>query len=314
MVQVGGQEDFICSNETSYGDGGNFTTSKYRLGVNQKLTNPNFSQTYRNIMGGDMKPLKRVVGEENYQFSLEWTIDSWEWLRFVTNISTETGTDPYTHTLDIPTANFNGKSFAFQRIFDSQTAYLFKGVKITQLEIRFQKGADETGFLTINASCICQDIEKVTPANIETLAENSREVFHFYTAKLTTATNEIVEINNGTYNFNWNVNAEDSRYANATLSTLIGEPIYTNLTEELSLNVNNLNEDLMDEFLARTELSGTNKLEFIYSENNKVSFNFQHMYNEGNLPSTQFGEVTKTDIVYVPIIEDIVVIDDIANY
>ena len=78
--------------------------------------------------------------------------------------------------------------------------------------------------------------------------------------------------------------------------------------------MNNLDDDLMDEFLNRTELSGTNKLEFIYDNNNKVIFDFEHMYNEGNLPPTQFGEVTKTDIIYVPILNNITVTDDIANY
>lgn len=314
MVQVGGQEDFIFTDESTYGDGGNFATSKFRLGQNQKLTNPNFSQTYRNIQGGNMKPLKRVVGEKAYLFNLEFTVDNWKFLKYVSNLSSETGSNPYTHNFDIPTANFNGSSFAFQRAFDSTTAYLHKGVKIHQFTVRFQKGADEQGFLTIVANCSAQDIVKVNSGDVQSLAESTRNVFHFYTAKLTTNNNEIVEVNSGSYLYNWNVNPDDSRYANATLKELIGEPIYTNLTEELQTNVNNLNDDLMVEFLNRTELTGTNTLEFIYDANNKVTFTFEHMYNEGNLPATQFGEVTKTEILYVPILSSIEVIDDIADY
>lgn len=314
MVQVGGQEDFIFTDESVYGDGGDFDTTKFRLGQNQKLTNPNFDMTYRRIQGGKMKALRKVVGEKAYQFNLEFIVDKWQFLKYVTNLSTETGSDPYTHTLNIPDADFNGSSFAFQRIFDSQTAYLHKGVKIHQFSVRFQKGSDETGFLTIVANCSAQDIEKVELADVETLAESDRNVFHFYTAKLTTDSNEVVEINSGTYTFNWNVNPEDSRYANATLKELIGEPIYVNLTEELQININNLNDDFMDEFLAREDLGGTNTLEFIYDSNNKVTFTYEHMYNEGNLPATTFNEVTKTEILYVPIISSIEVIDDIQNY
>lgn len=314
MVQVGGQEDFIFTDETTYGDGGDFTTSKRRIGQNPKLLNPNFSQSYRLTYGGAMKPQKKVVGEKDYRFYLEFAVDSWQFMKYLTNVSTETGSDPYTHTLTIPTEDFSGSSFAFQRIFDSSTAYLHKGVKPVEMSIKFQKGQGEQGFLIVTLNCICQDIEKVDVVNIETLAESSRDLFHFYNARLTTTGNEIVEVNSGTYSFSWGVNNQDTRYANATLSTLIGEPIYTNLSESIQLSINTLNANKMDEFLARTELSGSNQLEFYYNDNNKITFDFEHLYNEGNLPPTQYGEITKTDIVYTPIINNITVIDDIQNY
>lgn len=315
MTIAGGQEDFIFTEESVHGDGGNFNSTKFRFGVNQKLTNPNFTMNWRKVYGGDLKPQKMVVGEKGYQFTLEWVVDKWNFLKYISNLSTETGTDPYTHTFTIPKEDFSGSSFAFQRKFSSTLAYLFKGVKMTSMTITFQKGTDETGYLRISAPCICQDIEKVNTVDIETLAESTRDIFIFNTARVTTASNEIVEINSGTYVFDWNVNADDSRYANATLKELIGEPIYTNLTEELSLNINTKNSTFLDEFLARSELTGTNKLEFEYdATNNKVEINFEHLYNNGNLPPTQFGEVTKTDINYVPIINNIVVTDNQANY
>lgn len=315
MVQAGSSEDFIFTTETDYGDGGNFSTSKWRIGQNVRLTNPSFNNAYRYVRGNGMKPQKRVVGEKENTFDLVFNVDRFEFLKYISNISTETGSDPYTHTLNIPTANFNGSgTFAIQRSFSSTEAYLFKGCKPLSLNLSFQKGSDEAGFLTATLRCACQDIEAIAENDIVTEAESTRNLFHFYTTKLTTASNEFVEINSGSYNLDWNVNLQDSRYCNSTLNALIGEPIFTELTEELQLSVNSVNKDFIEEFLTRAELTGTNTLEFIYDSNNKVTFTFEHIYNEGNLPPTQYGEVIKTDVLYVPIISSIVVIDDIQNY
>lgn len=311
MVKVGNTQDIIVTEEVVYGDGGNFATSKFKFGSAQKLTSPEFSRNWREINGGGLQSLRKVVGEKGFKFNYEFLYTQAQFLKFVLNTVSEVGTSPTTHTLNIIDTTQPG-SIALQWSWDSGLAYNFVGVVITDVNFTWSKpsGEGDEAFIKVNLTCTAKDVTKA--GSVEATVVDDLP-FMFNNVLFTTASNELVEVNSGSYSLNPNADL-DTFYCNFTLVNTRDKPIYQIFTHALNINYNVKDETRFDEFLTGVEVSGTNKIEFIRSATEKVSFNFSSFYSEGQTPPTEHRQVLKADGVWGAILQDVVVLDEIANY
>ena len=314
MVLINNTQDFIMSNEAVYGDGGDYNTSKFRLGSSMKLTSPNFSNNWRDIEGGDIQIIKKVVGEKDFKFDFEFLLTDLRFMKYEMNIVSETGTNPdFTHTMDLSSTNINNKTFATQWKLNNGLAYNLTGCRIIDNTISFSKpsGEGDEAFIKVKLSLTCKDITKET-TTFQTLTEDLNP-FLFHNVKLTIASGEIVEVNSGSYNLNPNADI-DTFYCNNSLVQTRERPIYTIFTNALNVNINVMDESKFDEFLARLEVSGTNTLEFIRNANESISITFDKFYNMSYTQPTEFRQVVKSDLVFNGRLTNIVAKDTIENY
>ena len=314
MVLVGNTQDFIMSQEAVYGDGGDYTTSKFRLGTSMKLTSPNFSNNWRDIEGGDIQIIKKVVGEKDFKFDLEFFLTDLRFSKYVMNVVSETGTDPnFTHTLDLSQTSISELTFATQWKLTNALAYNLVGCRIIDVSFNWSKpsGEGDEAFIKMKLSLTCKDITKEA-STFETLVED-KTPFMFNNVKLTTGSSEIVEVNSGSYNLNPNADT-DTFYCNNSLVQTREKPIYTIFTHALNLNINVKDETKFDEFLARLEVTGTNTLEFIRNANESITIDFNKFYNLDFTQPTEFRQVVKSDLVFNGRLNNIVAKDAIENY
>lgn len=312
---TGSIEDSIFSDEVEYGDGGNFATNKFRIGQNVKILNISTNQGYRELRGGRLKPLRREAGDETTTLTIEFNVDSWRFLKYKLNIQSETGSGgEYTHTLNIPEENFSGSSFAIQRRLPYGNYRKYYGVQPISGTITFQRQEGVAGALLVRLNCIVKKQEPIT-TGIETLSPSTKPLFNYYNTLLHLEDGDVVEVNSGTYDLNWNVNGEDSRFAYAELQRFTAKPIFTELSEGLTLNLTYKNNRFNDMYLSREKLNGANYLEFINDRNgHKVRFNFEEVICETDVDNTQFQQSFRTDVTFRPILDTVVVEDDIEEW
>ena len=99
---LGIRERFITVEESIYGTNPGLSTAKVP-GVDVIIT-PTFTQGFQEIKsaGEDNRTItKKVAGPLSLAYSLVYYPTTWERLKYVFDIDSETGSDPYTHTLSV---------------------------------------------------------------------------------------------------------------------------------------------------------------------------------------------------------------------
>jgi hypothetical protein len=313
---LGIRERFISKEETTYGTAIALTTAEIS-GYNIIIT-PRFSQGFQEKLSAGLDTRTRsgqVKGPLSLEYDHVYYPANWSRLKYMFNIDSETGSSTYTHTLSIGNTQ---KSFTSEwAIRHSTSPIIFKltGNVVTQLAIRWSKSSAEgnEGFITCSESIISQDF--TTPSLQAGTFEATGEPFQYRHAKMTLASGEIIELNNGELTFVQGINASDSRYCSTSLDRTIGKPISTVFRISGRANVNLVDSTYADIWELADALSGTNTIEFEQSSTNKVTFTLTGAYiNPVPVGETNLEGINSADIVFTADSVVPVVIDSIENY
>lgn len=313
---LGIRERFIEAEESSYGSAASLASAA--IPGNNVIVSPKFTQGFQEVLndGSDNRQVvKKVAGPLSLLYDISYYPTNWRRLKYVFDIDSETGSNPYTHTLSIGNTL---KSYTAEHALQHSTSPVIiktTGNVIMKTTINFQKASGEgnSGFVTVTDECIAQDY--TTPTLQTGTFTVSGDPFQYRHMTWTLATSAVVEVNNGSIVFDQGINPLDSRYANTSLARTIGSPIPTVFRISGRFNVNLLGSTYMDLWELATVLSGTNTLVFEQSASNKITMTLTGMYVEPvPLGETNINGINSADFVFTATSVAVVAIDAIANW
>ena len=166
---------------------------------------------------------------------------------------------------------------------------------------------------------ICQQdaFDKVDrSASLERQKEMLNKVLGIYHTNFTFEGNEVVEVNNGEITINNGIDENDSRYCNSTAGRNLSEPISKIHRITGRVNVNVKDNTYFTAWNGATELSSTNKLEFIKTAtSDEAVFDMSDVVVATENEPTQLEGVNNADVVYrASSFGSLVITDDIASY
>ena len=316
---LGQREQIAWVDETSYATlGGNTMSSDGEVVGKNMVITPDESQGYQEVIsaGADDREVEALeVGPLQHRFNLTFTPVNWRWLLF-TNFGSvvNAGSNPnYTHTFSLSNA-VTSFTLEWAKRGSPNEVITYTGCIIKRARIRWTKGTgDREGFITVEAECIAQS--KAIGTSITTLSAPTLSAFKFHQVKLTYNSSEFVEVNSGELLIDNNIEEADSRYANATLSRTIGEPIPRKSSYLLTMNINQKDSTFSQDFIDAVAVPNNNILEFIRTDaNDKVVFTFTNLFLRSPNNPTNLDGVSTQDVVGQPLSVAPVINDQIQTY
>ena len=313
---LGIRERFITVEESAYGTNPGLSTAT--VPGNDIIITPTFTQGFQEIKsaGADDRVISgRVAGPLGLGYSLAYYPTNFRRLKYVFDIDSETGSNPYTHTLSIGNSL---KTFSSEWTLRHDTAPLnfrMTGNVVTQSSYSFAKanGEGNDGFITCNESVICQDYTNPTAQAGTFLATG--DPFQYRHLDAVFDGNSVVEVNSGELVFTQGINASDSRYASSSLGRTIGTPIVTLFRISGRLNLNLFKTDYVDLWAAAAAIGGACTLAFTQSLGNKITFTLSNVVLEPvPLSGTNIERVNTGDFTFTADSISAVAIDAIANW
>lgn len=313
---IGIRERYISVEESVYGTAPSFAAARLP-GVDVVIT-PNITQGFQEVKssGTDNRTIdKMVAGPLGVAYKAKYFPTNWHRLKYVFTIDSETGANPYTHTLSVGNTL---KSFSSEWALRHTTPLIFltTGNVVKQHTISWSKasGQGSDGFITCSEDIICQNF--TTPASLEAgTFTDTASPFQYRHALITLNSAAVIPINNGEITFAEGITDNDSRYANSSLGRTIGSPIATTFKITGRFNLNLLGTTYVDLWELAAALSGTNTIVFEQSASNKLTLTLSGVYVEPvpisgtNLEGVNSGDFIFTATGVVP-----VAIDAIQNW
>lgn len=313
---TGFRERFIEAEEGTYGSAVSLASANIP-GYNLKVA-PNFTQGFQEVLNdgsNDRKVVKRVAGPLSLQYSLSYTPVDWRRLKYVFDIDSETGSDPYTHTLSI--GNTLKSYTAEWALRHDSNPIIIKTtgnvVNRTTIDFRKATGEGNEGFVNIMQECFAQDY--TTPSIQAGDFTVSGDPFQYRHSQWTLNSSSVVEVNNGSIVFEQGMNLNDSRYASTSLDRTIGTPIPVLFRISGRFNVNLFDTTYIDLWETAAAMSGTNTLVFEQSASNKITFTLSGMYVEPvPLSETNLEGINSADFVWTATGVAVTAIDSVENW
>lgn len=313
---LGFRERFIEAEEGTYGNAASLASANMP-GYNLRVA-PNFNQNFQEVLNSgadDRKIVKKVAGPLGLQYRLTYSPINWRRLKYVFDIDSETGSDPYTHTLSVGrTLKSYTAEWALRH--DSNPIIIkTTGNVVNSTTIEFRKATSEgrEGFVNIIQDCIAQDY--TTPSLQAGDFSISGDPFQYRHMQWTLEGSEVVEVNNGSIVIEQGINLNDSRYANSTLDRTIGTPIAQLFRISGRFNVNLFDDTYTSLWKTAAALSGTNTLVFEQSASNKITFTFSGMtVSPVPLSETNLEGINSADFVFTATDVSVTCVDSIENW
>jgi len=314
---LGIRERFITVEESIYGTNPGLSTAKVP-GVDVIIT-PTFTQGFQEIKsaGEDNRTItKKVAGPLSLAYSLVYYPVTWERLKYVFDIDSETGSGTYTHTLSIGNTV---KSFSSEwaiRHDSDPLIFQITGNVVNQYSINFNKsnGEGNDGFITCTENIIAQNYSTPTSAQAGTFS-SSGDPFQYRHLNAVIDGDSVVEVNSGEITFSQGINSSDSRYANTSLNRNIGTPIVTVFRINGRININLFNSDFNTLWEAAAAISGTCSLAFTQTSGNKITFTLSGVtFEPAPIGATNIEGVNTGDLIFTATGVSVVAIDGVANW
>jgi len=313
---LGIRERFITVEESVYGTNPGLSTATVP-GVDIIMT-PTFTQGFQEVKsaGPDERVIQsRVPGPLSLSYSLVYYPTNFSRLKYVFDIDSETGANPYTHTLSIGNSLKTFTSEWTLRHDSAPLNFRITGNVINQYSISFSKsnGEGNDGFITCSESVISQNYTNPT-AQAGTFTA-SGDPFQYRHLDAVFDGNSVVEVNSGELVFTQGINASDSRYASTTLGRTIGAPIATVFRVTGRLNLNLFKTDYTTLWAAAAAIGGACTLAFTQTSGNKVTFTLSNVVLEPvPISGTNIEGVNTGDFTFTADSVGVVAIDAIANW
>lgn len=313
---LGLRERYISAEESSYGVAVSLASAK-NPGTNMTIA-PTFTQGFQEVTsaGTDQRTIvKRVAGGLTLDYNLTYNPITWERLKYMFDIDSETGSDPYTHTLSVGNTQLSFTSEWAMRHDTDPLIWKLTGNVVKQLTIDWQKSSGEgnDGFVRCTEQITAQNYSE--PSLQAGDFALTGDPFQYRHAKVTLNSSEVIPINNGQLVMTQGINPNDSRYTNTTLGRTIGTPISTVFRINGRFNLNLFETTFNDLWAAAAALSGTNTIEFEQSAGNKITFTLSGVTVEPvPMAGTNLEGINTGDFVFVATGIVPVAIDSVANW
>jgi len=172
--------------------------------------------------------------------------------------------------------------------------------KSATISWRKASGEGTEGFLNVAMNCVARDVAQ--GSSIETIAAITDAGFQYRMTKVTMASSEVVEINNGEMTIDLGINESNFFYANSTADNLISEPAPGTMRISGRYNVNIKDKTYFDFWDGAVVLTGTNTLLFDRdgTGDDQILFTFANFTVHAAVASTNpdFTGVTNVDIIW----------------
>ena len=309
----------MCPEETWAALGGHdMETNGFIVGKNVVIT-PDFSKNWQEILtaGVDSRDIEDMEkGPESYRFTLTFNPVHWKILRYCAHgtVDDVNETGYYSHTF---VATDVVKSFTLEWAKRGATDHVITltGCIVTNLAISFTKGLGATeGFITVVAECLAKSAVAGASTTTVTPILSTEHVYQFRNVKLTYASGEVTEVNNGELTIDNGIDEMDCRYCNSTLDQAIGEPIPKVRRYTARFNINQADDTYYDDWEGQVVVTGTNTLEIIRDTHDKVTFTFTDMYVQSATSPTNIEGITNVDVVATIAAVSIEAEDDHTDY
>ena len=314
---IGIRERNILISESVYGTAPALTNA-WVPGYDVVVT-PNFTQGFQEILsaGSDSRTVNsRIAGPLSLPYTMEYTPANWRMLKYMFDIDSETGSDPYTHTLSVGDTQESFTHEWAMRHSADPLVYKMVGSVVNRFTIRFSKTSSEgsEAFVKCNLDIFAKDYTTPSSADAGSFTA-SGDPFKYHHLTLTLNSGEVVPINNGEITFSQGFALNDSRYANSALGRTIGQPIATIFRISGRFNLNLFATTYSTLWEAAAAIGGTNTIVFSQSASNKVTFTLSGVYCEP-VPTggTNFEGVNTGDFVFTATGVAVVCVDSIANW
>lgn len=313
---LGIRERFIEIEEVTYGEAPAYTNA--RVVGNNIIVTPTFTQGFQEVLNNGLDSRTRnklIAGPLGLTYNLEYNPTNWSMLKYVFDISSETGSNPYTHNLIIGNSI---KSFSSEwAVRHSTDPFILQiyGNVINNFIIDFQKATGEgrEGFVKCTANVIAQDYSE------ETLQSGTFSVtgdpFQYRHLSVTLANGLVIPINSGQLQFSQGMNPNDFRYANSSLNRTIGTPIPTIFRITGRFNLNLFNTTFFSLWETATALTGTNSIVFEQDSGNKITFALTGVFVEPiPVSGTNIDGINTGDFIFSATGVTVTAIDNIINW
>jgi Fe-S cluster assembly iron-binding protein IscA len=314
---LGIRERFITVEESVYGTNPGLSTAKVP-GVDVIIT-PTFTQGFQEVKssGTDNRTVdKKVAGPLSLAYSIVYYPTTWERLKYVFDIDSETGSGTYTHNLSVGNTI---KSFSSEWAIRHDTdplIFQITGNIINQYSISFTKsnGEGNDGFITCTENAIAQNYSTPTSVQAGTFT-TSDEPFQYRHLDVIVDGDSLVEVNSGDLTFTQGINSSDSRYANTSLDRTIGTPIATVFRVSGRININLFKSDYNTLWEAADAISGVCSIAFTQSSGNKITFTLSGVtFEPAPIGATNIEGVNTGDLIFTANDVSVVAIDGVANW
>jgi len=314
---LGIRERYIAVKETTYGTAPSYAGALVP-GYNIKVT-PTFTQGFQEILnnGADVRTRNsQSAGPLGLVYNMEYNPANWGRLKYVFDIDSETGSDPYTHTLSVGNTLYSFSAEWALRHGSDPMIWQIYGNVISSFTVDFQKASGEgnDGFVKVTENIVAQDYDDDQSLTAGSFTVTT-DPFQYRHHTVTLQSGAIVPINSGQLVFTQGINPNDSRYASSALGRTIGTPIATVFRVSGRLNLNLFETTFQDMWDAAVALTGTNTIVFEQSASNKITFTLTGMYVEPvPMSGTNIEGINTGDFVFTATGVTTVAIDAIANW
>lgn len=314
---IGKRHRLSWVSETAFGTGGNMAADGEVVGLNATIE-PDFNQNWQEILsdGTSGRNLNsHVLGPLDLPFTLTFTNVDWKFLRYCGYSFTNTGgSPPYTHTGTLQNAIRSFK-LEWAILHSTPVVVTLDGCTVLSATVNFTKGSGNAeGMITVSLSCQAKGF--TLGSSLSTLASGvvSRSPFHYRNVLITKNDVEVAEVNNGTFTIDQGIDANDSRYCNATLDREVGEfiPKVHRVSGRYNMNLKDNTE--FNQWNAGVSIPDC-KIEFVKSDNDDLVLVLDNFKIGQGIPNTVLDGVTNTDIIWACTgFDSIVARDDLDDY
>jgi len=299
---LGKRERLSWVPETSYGSGGNMATTGVVVGLNATFE-PNMSQGWQETLtaGADNRSVQdHNAGPLSLQFTLNFTLSDWKWLRFMLDYTNSDQTTYFNHVL---TQGNTVDSFILERAMRNDTAdhvLTFTGCVVQEATLNFTKASGEgtEGMINVSLKCLAKTVSQGSSVTSLDAGNLTLAPFQYRMAKVTLNSNEITEVNNGELTLSNGIEEVDSRYCNSTLDRAIGEPIPKIFRVSGRYNINIADKTYFDLWNSAAAVSNCT-LQFLRGTNDELNIAFSSFTVTGAVSSTALEGVDNADVVFV---------------
>jgi len=306
--------------ETAWATGGTMTGGEI-VGLDCTITAPDWKQGYQeNLTAGadDLYVQGRIKGPKSLPYILTFNPVNWRWLKYLFSVADADDGGIKTHTFTQNTAYTSWK-MEWARRATTSNVHTMIGNFCKRAMISFSKssGAGTDGKLMVAMNCVAQDESEGSSVTTISAGNITKTPFLYRNIKLTIASAEYKELNNGEMTIDLGTNENDSRYCNSTYDNLLGEPIpgITRVTGRFNITIKD--KTLYDLWATGAAITGTNTLlvDRDGTGDDQLLATFNNFYILSIIGPTNFEGPTNVDLVWVADkFISLVARDDISTY
>ena len=195
---IGKRERMNWIVETSYGSGGTLSSGEV-VGYNDEISIDEFSKGWQEILtaGNDTLQVENeVIGPKVLRYTHDFTPFNWRWLKYLMGVVDADDAGTKTHTFTVRNTILSHKlEWAKRHTTPHVLTLLGNVVKSATISFAKATGEGTEGLLKVSMDVVGRDISE--GSSVASISLPTKDPFQYRMAKLTLASTEFKELNNG---------------------------------------------------------------------------------------------------------------------